>query len=42
VAQDLSALSAITRKKLNWKPTGPGLIADLDEIDYAQKVLPAA
>jgi nucleoside-diphosphate-sugar epimerase len=35
---DLSASSAITQKKLKWKPTGPGLIADLDEMDYAQKV----
>jgi hypothetical protein len=35
---DLSASSAITQKKLNWKPSGPGLIADLDEMDYAQKV----
>jgi hypothetical protein len=30
VGLDLSASSAITRKKLNWKPTGPGLIADPD------------
>ena len=35
---DLSASSAITQKKLKWKPTGPGLIADLDEMDYAQKI----
>jgi nucleoside-diphosphate-sugar epimerase len=33
---DLSASSAITQKKLNWKPTGPGLIADLEKMDYAQ------
>jgi nucleoside-diphosphate-sugar epimerase len=33
---DLSASSAITRGKLDWKPTGPGLIADLDGMDYAQ------
>jgi hypothetical protein len=31
---DLSASSAITQAKLKWKPTGPGLIADLDEVDY--------
>ena len=35
VGLDLSASSAITRKKLNWKPTGPGLIADLDAMDFA-------
>jgi len=28
--------SAITRKKLGWKTTGPGLIADLDGMDYSQ------
>ncbi|WP_158942896.1 SDR family oxidoreductase [Granulicella sp. S190] len=31
---DMPASSAITRQKLNWKPTGPGLIADLDGMDY--------
>jgi nucleoside-diphosphate-sugar epimerase len=34
--QNLSASSAITREKLNCKPTGPGLIADLDGMNYAQ------
>jgi nucleoside-diphosphate-sugar epimerase len=34
--QDMPSSSAITRQKLNWKPTGPGLIADLDGMDYAQ------
>ncbi|MGA9717199.1 MAG: SDR family oxidoreductase [Acidobacteriaceae bacterium] len=33
---DMPSSSAITRQKLNWKPTGPGLIADLDNMDYAQ------
>lgn len=33
---DMPASSAITRQKLNWKPTGPGLIADLDAMDYTQ------
>lgn len=36
MGQDLSASSAITREKLNWKPSGPGLIADLDAMDYTQ------
>jgi hypothetical protein len=31
---DLQASSAITRKKLNWNPTGPGLIADLEQMRY--------
>ena len=33
---DMPASSAITRQKLNWKPTGRGMIADLDEMDYSQ------
>jgi nucleoside-diphosphate-sugar epimerase len=33
---DMPSSSAITRAKLNWKPTGPGMIADLDAMDYSQ------
>ena len=33
---DMPSSSIITRQKLNWKPTGPGLIADLDAMDYTQ------
>jgi nucleoside-diphosphate-sugar epimerase len=33
---DMPASSALTKQKLNWKPTGPGLIADLDGMDYTQ------
>jgi nucleoside-diphosphate-sugar epimerase len=33
---DMPSSSAITRKKLGWKPTGPGLIADLNRMDYMQ------
>lgn len=33
---DMPASSAITRQRLNWTPTGPGLIADLDSMEYAQ------
>ena len=33
---DLSASSALTREKLGWKPTGPGLLADLQQMDYSQ------
>jgi nucleoside-diphosphate-sugar epimerase len=35
-AHDMPASSALTQEKLNWKPTGQGLIADLDGMDYAQ------
>ena len=33
---DMPSSSAITRKKLGWTPTGPGLIADLDGMDYSE------
>ncbi|MCW8308107.1 SDR family oxidoreductase [Acidiphilium sp. PA] len=32
---DMPSSSAITRAKLGWEPVGPGLIADLDAMDYA-------
>ena len=32
---DISASSALTRERLGWEPTGPGLIADLEAMDYA-------
>ncbi|MBV8834095.1 MAG: SDR family oxidoreductase [Acidobacteriaceae bacterium] len=31
---DMPASSAQTRQRLGWQPTGPGLIADLDGMDY--------
>lgn len=34
VGMDLSASSAWTRKHLGWQPAGPGLIADLERMDY--------
>ena len=33
-SHDMPASSALTQRKLNWKPTGPGLIADLDGMEY--------
>jgi nucleoside-diphosphate-sugar epimerase len=33
---DLMASSAITRQKLGWNPTGPGLLADLQQMDYSR------
>jgi nucleoside-diphosphate-sugar epimerase len=33
---ELAGSSAITRQKLGWKPTGPGLLADLQQMDYSQ------
>ncbi|MFC5525323.1 SDR family oxidoreductase [Rhodanobacter ginsengisoli] len=34
VAMDFPASSAWTRERLGWKPTGPGLIEDLQNMDY--------
>jgi nucleoside-diphosphate-sugar epimerase len=34
VGLDLKASSAQTREKLGWNPTGPGLIADLENMRY--------
>ena len=33
-ASDLRASSALTRELVGWQPTGPGLIADLDQGHY--------
>lgn len=33
---DMPSSSALTQKKLNWKPSGPSLIEDLDAMDYSQ------
>jgi nucleoside-diphosphate-sugar epimerase len=35
VGRDVPASSAQTRKKLGWRPTGPGLIADLEQLEVA-------
>jgi nucleoside-diphosphate-sugar epimerase len=34
VGLDMPASSALTRTRLGWQPTGPGLIADLDAMTY--------
>jgi hypothetical protein len=31
---DMPASSALTQKRLGWHPTGPGLIADLEQMRY--------
>lgn len=33
---DMRASSARTRRRLEWEPTGPGLIADLEQLQVAQ------
>lgn len=33
---DMPASSEWTRAHLGWQPTGPGLIADLERMDYSQ------
>lgn len=37
VGSDMPASSALTRKKLGWQPTGPGLIADLEELNLNER-----
>jgi nucleoside-diphosphate-sugar epimerase len=41
-AHGIPASSAITRKKLAWEPTGPGLIADLERMRYSEADTAAA
>jgi len=33
---DMPASSALTRQRLAWRPTGPGLIADLEQMRWAE------
>ncbi len=33
---NMPSSSALTQQKLNWKPSGPNLITDLDGMDYSQ------
>ena len=33
---DMPSSSELTQQKLNWKPVGPDLITDLDNMDYTQ------
>jgi nucleoside-diphosphate-sugar epimerase len=35
VSRDMPASSAQTRERLGWHPTGPGMIADLEKMDYS-------
>lgn len=35
-AMDMPASSALTRERLDWQPSGPGLIADLKQMDYTK------
>jgi nucleoside-diphosphate-sugar epimerase len=39
IGMDMPASSAATRAKLGWEPMGPGLIADLERMDYS--IIPA-
>jgi nucleoside-diphosphate-sugar epimerase len=36
VGFDMPASSALTQKRLGWRPTGPGLISDLNNMRYSQ------
>ena len=35
---DMPASSALTRQRLGWRPTGPGLIADLEQMRWGEAV----
>ena len=35
---DMPASSALTRQRLGWHPTGPGLIADLEQMRWSEAV----
>lgn len=34
MGSDIAASSALTQQRLGWRPTGPGLIADLTAMKY--------
>jgi hypothetical protein len=34
VGSDMQASSKLTQERLGWHPTGPGLIADLEQMQY--------
>jgi hypothetical protein len=38
VSYDMPASSAQTRRRLGWRPTGPGLIADLEQMLWPEAV----
>jgi nucleoside-diphosphate-sugar epimerase len=40
--RDLPASGALTQKRLAWRPTGPGLIADLEQMRYHETQTEAA
>ncbi len=42
VNQDLAASSVLTQQRLKWRPTGPGLIADLNAMKYFEHSADAA
>ena len=35
---DMPASSLQTRQRLGWRPTGPGLIADLEQMSWSEAV----
>jgi nucleoside-diphosphate-sugar epimerase len=41
VGYDVPASSALTQERLGWRPTGPGLIADLNEMKYFEHTVDA-
>jgi len=42
VGFDVPASSALTQERLGWRPTGPGLITDLNAMKYFEQTADAA
>ena len=36
VGRDLTGSSVLTQQRLGWRPTGPGMIADLEQMNYLE------
>lgn len=42
VGRDITGSSVQTQKRLGWRPTGPGLLADLEQMRYSEDPVSAA
>ena len=42
IGRDLTGSSMLTQRHLGWRPTGPTLITDLENMSYSEKAVGAA